>query len=170
MTRYPDLAIRPGAARIALFVVVAALAIACNGCGDKEGKDTLRGVAKALHRVANATARADEVTHRLFLDGIISAQEAEAISIALADINRASGEFQKKARTYTEYNAQAKADILIYAGDARDYIAARIADGTARIKNQRAREDWSAIVNVAHDAFASIIRLVEAAKPKGSAQ
>jgi hypothetical protein len=140
------------------------------GCGDKESTDTLRGVARALHRVANATARADEVTYRFFLDGIITAQEAEVISIALADINRASAEFQKKARTYSTFDTQAQADILKLAGDARDYINGRIADGAARIKDQRARDEWRAIVNTAYDAFVSIVMLARSAKPRPTAR
>lgn len=149
-------------------IIAAALifaAITCGACGDKEGKDALYGVAKALHRVANATARADEVTHRFYLDGIVSAEEAEATSLVLADINRASAEFQRIARTYTTFDATAQAAIQRYADDARNYILGRIADGTARIKNERARNEWRAIVNTAHDAFVSIVSLVRSAKP-----
>jgi hypothetical protein len=158
-------AFRASLARVTIGAMLVFAAMISGGCGDKEGKDTLRGVARALHRVANATARADEVTHRFFLDGIITAQEAEAISIALADINRSSAEFQKKARTYSAFDTQAQADILKLAGDARDFINDRIADGTARIKDQRARDEWRAIVNTAYDAFASIVMLVRSAKP-----
>lgn len=151
---------------ISLWLILILLApIGLSACGDKDGKDTLRGVAKALHRVANATARADEVTHRFFLDGIVSAQDAEQVSIVLLDINRASAAFQKKARTYSTFDTEAQTDILKLASDTRDYVNGRIADGTARIKDARAQQEWRAIVNTAYDAFASIVMLVRSAKP-----
>lgn len=164
--RMTNLSFRATLQRIAIGATLLFTAMACGGCGDKEGKDTLRGVAKALHRVANATARADEVTHRFYLDGVINAQDAEAISIVLADINRSAAEFQRTARTYSTFDANAQADILRVVSAARDYINGRIADGTARIKDARAQQEWRAIVNTAYDAFASIVMLVRSAKPQ----
>ena len=155
-----------GVARVAVFALLLVIGTSAWSCNDKEGKDTLHAVAKALHRVANATARADEVTHRFFLDGVITAQEAEFISLILVDINKASAEFQKKARTYSEFDATAQADILKIANDTRDFINGRISDGTLRIKDERARAEWRAIVNTAYDAFGSIVQLVRVAKPK----
>src|SRR5262245_28521844 len=99
-------------ARITILLALIFVTVAFGGCGDKEGKDALYDVARALHRVANATARADEVTHRLFLDKIISAEEAELISNVLRDINRSEAAFQRHARTYSTVYAQAQADIL----------------------------------------------------------
>lgn len=154
--------------RIARALIVTLLIVAANGawsCQTGDNKDTLRSVARALHRAANATARADEVTHRFFLDGVIDAEEAEEISIVLHDINTAAFEFQKKARAYEVFDGAAQSDILRLASDTRDLINARIADGTARIKNERARTEWRAVVNASYDAFASIVLLVRAAKP-----
>jgi len=160
---------KPFAIRITRILLAASLLVmgtSAWSCSDKEGKDTLHAVAKALHRVANATARADEVTHRFFLDGVITAQEAETVSLILVDINKSAAEFQKKARTYSEFDATAQADILKIANDTRDFIVGRINDGTLRIRDPRARDEWRAIVNTAYDAFGSIVQLIRAAKPK----
>lgn len=155
--------------RIAVQTLVATLIlsslIASNGCGDKN-KDALYQIARSLHRVANATARADEVTHRFYLDGVIDAHTAESVSMVLRDINSASLEFQSKARKYQTFDVTAQVDILRFASDARDFIQSRIADGSSRIKNDRARAEWRIIVNVAYQAFVTIVSLVRSAKPK----
>lgn len=141
------------------------LAVTLTACGDKEGQDTLKGIARNLHRVGNATARADELTHRLFVDGVISPASAEAISVALLDINKAARDFNTKARAYQSFDEKTKADVLKLAADTRDFINARINDGVAHIKDERARSNWRAIVNTSYDAFASIVLLIESAKP-----
>jgi len=149
---------------VLLLVSILPAAFGLSACGDKENKDTLNGIAKSLHRVANATARADEVTHRFFVDGVIDNEQAEYITVVLRDINTSAADFERRAKTYETFDGQAKADILQLAGDTRDFINARLADGTARIKNPEARENWRAIANAAYDAFASIVLLVRTAK------
>lgn len=140
-------------------------ALAASACGDKEGQDALREVAKNLHRVGNATARADSLTYRLFLDGAIDAEEAEDISLVLKDINTAAADFQKKARAYEVFDENAKKDIIKLGELARDYTLNRITDGTLHIKNERVRQEWRAIINASYDAFASIVLVVRVAKP-----
>lgn len=150
--------------RITLTFIVFAITLCLCAC-PKENQDTLREIARALHRVANATARADEVTYRFFLVGAIDGEEAEEVSIVLYDINTAALEFQKKARGYEVFDGNAKADILRLATDTRAYLLARINDGSARIKDERARAEWRAVINAAYDAFSSVVLLVRAAKP-----
>jgi hypothetical protein len=151
--------------RMLMMAIILFGSVAAPACDDREHRDTLREIARAIHRVANATARADEVTYRFFQAGVINGHEAEEVSIVLNDINTAVFEFEKKARGYAIFDGAAKADILRLASDTRDYINGRIKDGSAHIKDERARQEWQAIINTAYDSFASIVLLVRAAKP-----
>jgi hypothetical protein len=142
-------------------VLIFILALSAAGCSPDDSDKLI----KANHKIANAIDKTEKLTWELRQRAIVNTDTYLALNDVLTSINNTARDFHAKARTYESFDAKNKEDLLRFAEDSRDLIIAKINDGTLKISNPEARQQWSLVAGNILASFVAIVDIVRAIKP-----
>ena len=116
-------------------------------CDDAE----MRRAATAADRMAGAISAAIEIERELYVRGLIDDDEAKLLLRGLLETNRAVYQFNQRARTYKNFDAHARSDLLRLLGDITSGLA-ELSRTTMFIENVEARARLQAALDAASQA------------------
>lgn len=150
--------------RLTVIFVLFAVCLSQTACN----KDQLRRAANTSAMTASLVRVAIDTKRALAKDGTLDRDEELAITVAMRDLNLAVIEFNSLARTYDEFTAETRAQLLTLFNNVTLGVARLNDQGVLRIKNPQARGRFQKILTRVRAAteVASIWASLKKIEPK----
>lgn len=136
--------------RFPVIFLVFGLVMSQSACN----KDQLLRAANASAVTASLINLGIDTKLALAQDGTLDRDGELAVTLAMFDLNRAVKEFNTRARTYTEFTSETRAELLILLNDVTAGVSRLNDQGVLRIQNPQAKARFQKILTRVRTATA----------------